>query len=153
MKKNKIAVDEAILALKEKLDAQPRREGGRLARVSTELRSEALALWPRSGLTRPDFSKQLGINPTSMYNWKKWQPKKNCRTKGRWKRSAAETTAKTPRKSKFKRLVVGPAAEQRDVVASAATSSKLLALELGSGARVTGLSLADVARLIGLGAK
>ncbi len=159
MTKTTSEMNEAILKLKGKLAEQPKRKGGGLARVSVDLRSEAVALRARSGLTRVEMAGQLGINPTSMFNWDKVRIKSKRKTTKRRlmrkerKEAPVRKSVTVRKKTRFKQVVVRPDEVQSNIGGSTVVKVGLLAMELGGGARVTGLTLEDVAHLITLGAR
>jgi len=144
MTKNTTEANESILILKEKLSSQPKRKSGGLARVSKELRAEAVALRARLGLTRVALAKQLAINPTSMFNWERSLAVAGKRKKRVAKSVRPAIKAKRPVR-RFREVQIAASDVSSTPVESA---GRIFALELASGARVTGLRLSDLAKLI-----
>lgn len=118
--------------------ALPRTGSGRL-RVSppAELQREAVAAWRRSGESRESFGKRIGVSGQTLRNWERGATKP-----GVTKRPARPSKPTKVREPVFKPVTVVP--EPQTV-----PSGRTFVLDLGRGARVTGLSLSDVARLLG----
>jgi hypothetical protein len=124
----------------ERFAALPRGPSGRLrAGAPAELQREALAVWRRSGETRESFGTRIGVSGTTITNWERACLKIAKRAKPR-------APGKATKKPVFKQVVVvaEPTVRKAD---------QAFVLDLGRGARVTGLSFNDVARLLALGGR
>lgn len=129
-----------VRSLIERFAALPRGRSGRLRTgAPAELQREALAVWRRTGETRESFSKQIGVSGTTITNWER-----ACRKRA--KPSRPQAPSKATKEPVFKQVAV--VAEP-----TVAKSEQMFVLELGRGARVTGLSFNDMARLLALGGR
>lgn len=90
-----------------------------------DLRREVVEVWRASGQTQVSFAEQIGVTGTTITNWERSLPK-----------------ARPAKKPKFRRLrVIG----ERE---NASQQPRAFVLELGTGARVTGLHIEDLVRLL-----
>lgn len=127
-------IEQKIGELAKEIAVLPHRKTGGLVGAPSSVRSRAVKLWQRSGLTSEDLGTRLGIAAGSLTNWK------GCLAgKGR----------KSPKGAPFRRIDVAES-EDADTLPRTLSVDSPLILEIGQGARLTGLKLDDVIRLIGL---
>lgn len=125
-------------------EARARALRGRLAKVRQArtyrvtdgvpkgLRGEILSAWRSSGMPMDKFGALVGVSGASVANWVR-----ELRGRANRKASARPRT----KKGGFREVRVTPEKKGE--------TERLFTVEMGSGARVTGLSLSDVARLMG----
>jgi transposase-like protein len=121
-----------VIALRRRVDQERETSGPGRARFSKELKQEVVALLNSHGWGHRRVSKAMGLSESSIHRWaEKLSPhgKNPHRTGGQ----------------KFKKATIVEDATNR-VAAEARASG--LCLELSGGARVTGLTLAQVAELM-----
>jgi hypothetical protein len=129
--------------LKKRFAAVQRSASGRLSRgVPADLRRDLLAAWKASGESRTAFGLRFGLTGTSITNWE--------REIGSRAKKAKTKASPLPQQKECKSFKpISVVAEQpRPPKAEPANKAGKFCLELGSGARVTGLTLDDVLRLM-----
>jgi transposase-like protein len=129
-----------VIALRRRVDQERETSGPGRARFSKELKQEVVALLNSHGWGHRRVSKAMGLSESSIHRWaEKFSPhgKNPHRTGGpKFKKAMIVEDGTT--------MIVEDGTKR--VAAEASASG--LCLELGCGARVTGLTLAQVAELM-----
>ncbi len=125
-KKSSPQIDKRIAALAGRLSELKKSDTGRLAGVPLELRREAIALLGESALSLRKFSARIGMSRQAMCSWRQ-----------------VETRLKK-KKKRFREVRVVP----EKGVERAQVETRSFELALAGGAKITGLSLEDVTRLL-----
>ena len=103
-------------------------EGGKPGRIPVELRREAVALLSESGLSLRKFGERIGMSRQTMCSW----------------RQAVARLSRKREKRRFREVrVVSEKGLERMQMAT-----RSFELSLAGGARIRGLSMEDVARLL-----
>jgi transposase-like protein len=129
------SIEEQISEIKAKLTTSSRSERGRLRRVPRDLQKEVVQFLKASNLTCSAVAKLIGVDPKSVRNWRD---------------SPQDVLVKAKKKSRakkrgFKQLRITP---DKAAMLNEVNLARKYAMELVGGARVTGLSLEDIAKLI-----
>jgi hypothetical protein len=118
-----------VTALRRRVNREREAAGARRVRFSEELRRDVLAVLARRTWRREPLAKAVGLAPSVVHRWARKPPDERC--------------VQHPRKSAgLKRVQI--------VRASASDCVESLELELASGARVRGLTLEQLAWLMGV---
>jgi hypothetical protein len=142
-KKETIELDLSRLA--REVRRLPQRKSGGPVDTPRELRRRAVELWDRSGLSSAAFCRRVGIGSGSLGNWSAARARKDRPTLRIRPKLKSKLRKPNPVKAPFREIKVVPGKShsfedgvRRDIV-----------LELDRGARVSGLTISDIAKLIG----
>jgi hypothetical protein len=108
-----------------------------------KLRADILAMLDHSGLPVGPFGKRVGVTGTTLANWIRAKSKDARSTRRR--RDVRRPKTGKQKRSGFREVrVVG------DAASAGLSKPKSFELSLPSGARITGLGMEDIAKLIGV---
>lgn len=124
-------LERSISELKNRIENLPRGENQRLGRVPKELQEEAARLLRASKLPYAALARRIGVDGKSIRNW--------C---------DLHLVAATTKKQKLRRKKAVFKSLEITQDALRVENTRTYALDLRGGARVTGLSIEDIAKLM-----
>lgn len=113
-------------ALRRRVDKERRATAGERVRFSERLKRDAVALLESEQWSSESLARAIGIAPSVLQRWGK-------------KQQSADAHGRKPKRGRLTRVAI---------VRPAESESGTLELELGGGAKVRGLTLEQVARLL-----
>jgi hypothetical protein len=126
--------------------------------VPRDLQEAVVSVWRASGLPRDRVGERIGVTGTSVGNWARRFGGKTGKPTGQGRRIGAKRSAPQPVATSksapvagFREIRIQPSGqgEQRGTGVKATPAGRELRLELGSGAVVRGVTLDELARLLG----